>query len=287
MKICTTKRELAQALEQLAGSKALVMTMGALHEGHLSLVKAAQEAADHVIVSIYVNPLQFAPGEDYEAYPRDLAADVAQLETVKREGVEESSVEVVYAPTDRDIYPREPLVRINPGPVATVFEGKTRPTHFAGVLQIVHKVFNLVRPDIAFFGQKDAQQLALIRTMVTDLDMPVRIEAVPIKRDADGLALSSRNQYLSGEERAAALELSAALRHGVTAAESGAGAAEVLAAATAHISQASGVTLDYLALVHADTFVPFNAGESGLGLLAVAAWVGSTRLIDNMEVGIG
>lgn len=287
MKICTTKHELAQALEQLEGSKSLVMTMGALHEGHLSLVKAAQEAADHVIVSIYVNPLQFAPGEDYEAYPRDLAADIAQLETVKREGAEEPSVEVVYAPEDRDIYPREPLVRINPGPVATVFEGKTRPTHFAGVLQIVHKVFNLVRPDVAFFGQKDAQQLALIRTMVADLDMPVRIEAVPIKRDASGLALSSRNQYLSGEERAVALELSAALRDGVQAADRGAAAAEVLAAATDRIRGVCGIRLDYLALVHADTFVPFEDGQTGAGLLVVAAWVGNTRLIDNMEVGIG
>lgn len=287
MKICTTKHELAQALEQLEGSKSLVMTMGALHEGHLSLVKAAQEAADHVIVSIYVNPLQFAPGEDYEAYPRDLAADIAQLETVKREGAEEPSVEVVYAPEDRDIYPREPLVRINPGPVATVFEGKTRPTHFAGVLQIVHKVFNLVRPDVAFFGQKDAQQLALIRTMVADLDMPVRIEAVPIKRDADGLALSSRNQYLCAEERAVALELSAALRDGVQAADRGAAAAEVLAAATDRIRGVCGIRLDYLALVHADTFVPFEDGQTGAGLLVVAAWVGNTRLIDNMEVGIG
>ena len=286
MKICTTKHELAQALEQLEGSKSLVMTMGALHEGHLSLVKAAQEAADHVIVSIYVNPLQFAPGEDYEAYPRDLAADIAQLETVKREGAEEPSVEVVYAPEDRDIYPREPLVRINPGPVATVFEGKTRPTHFAGVLQIVHKVFNLVRPDVAFFGQKDAQQLALIRTMVADLDMPVRIEAVPIKRDADGLALSSRNQYLCAE-RTVALELSAALRDGVQAADRGAAAAEVLAAATDRIRGVCGIRLDYLALVHADTFVPFEDGQTGAGLLVVAAWVGNTRLIDNMEVGIG
>ncbi len=263
------------------------MTMGALHEGHLSLVKAAQEAADHVIVSIYVNPLQFAPGEDYEAYPRDLAADIAQLETVKREGAEEPSVEVVYAPEDRDIYPREPLVRINPGPVATVFEGKTRPTHFAGVLQIVHKVFNLVRPDVAFFGQKDAQQLALIRTMVADLDMPVHIEAVPIKRDADGLALSSRNQYLCAEERAVALELSAALRDGVQAADRGAAAVDVLAAATDRIAGVCGIRLDYLALVHADTFVPFEDGQTGSGLLVVAAWVGNTRLIDNMEVGIG
>ena len=287
MKICTAKHELAQALEQLEGSKSLVMTMGALHEGHLSLVKAAQEAADHVIVSIYVNPLQFAPGEDYEAYPRDLAEDIAQLETVKREGAEEPSVEVVYAPEDRDIYPREPLVRINPGPVATVFEGKTRPTHFAGVLQIVHKVFNLVRPDVAFFGQKDAQQLALIRTMVADLDMPVRIEAVPIKRDADGLALSSRNQYLCAEERTVALELSAALRDGVQAADRGAAAAEVLAAATDRIRGVCGIRLDYLALVHADTFVPFEDGQTGAGLLVVAAWVGNTRLIDNMEVGIG
>ncbi|MCI5826188.1 MAG: pantoate--beta-alanine ligase [Arcanobacterium sp.] len=287
MIIAKTRAELAAALDQLHGTKALVMTMGALHEGHLSLVQAAQAAADHVVVSIYVNPLQFAPNEDFEAYPRDLEKDVAALASVKRAGSAEPSVAVVFAPSDADIYPREPLVRINPGPVATVFEGVTRPTHFAGVLQIVHKVLNLVQPDVAFFGQKDAQQLALIRTMVADLNMPVTIQAVPIKRAPDGLALSSRNSYLSEEERAQALSLNKALHTGAEAAAQGATAEATLAAARAVLAAAPGVKLDYLALVHSDTFVPFAPGETGSGLLTVAAWVGATRLIDNWEVQIG
>lgn len=285
--VTKTRAELAAALRECSGTKALVMTMGALHSGHLSLVRAAQEAADHVIVSIYVNPLQFAPNEDFAAYPRDLEKDIAALNTVKREHAERSSVDVVFAPVDSDIYPRDPFVRIDPGPMATVFEGKTRPTHFAGVLQIVHKVLNLVQPDVAFFGQKDAQQLALIRTMVADLNMPVEIRSVPIARDADGLALSSRNAYLSERERSQALALSAALRAGAEAAEQGEPPQQVCDSARAVIAAASGVRLDYLELVHAQTFVPFRRGEHGEGLLVVAAWVGSTRLIDNWEVHIG
>ena len=208
--VARTKAELATALASLEGTSALVMTMGALHEGHLALVRAAREAADNVVVSIFVNPLQFGPDEDYEEYPRDLAADLALLGTV--------GVEAVYAPEAAEVYPREPLVRIDPGPVAALLEGKTRPTHFAGVLQVVHKVLNLVRPDMAFFGQKDAQQLALVRTMVADLDMPVEIRAVPIERDVDGLALSSRNSYLSATQRIEALALSQALVLGKDAA---------------------------------------------------------------------
>lgn len=273
-----TKAELAHALQKLEGDVALVMTMGALHDGHLSLVRAARESAPNVVVSIYVNPLQFAPGEDYEAYPRQLEADMALLDTV--------GVEVVYAPIDDDMYPREPLVRIHPGPVATVFEGKTRPTHFAGVLQIVHKVFNLVRPTYAFFGQKDAQQLALIRTMVADLDMPLEIRAVPIKRADDGLALSSRNSYLSASERQQALALSRSLAKGSEAAADGASAGEVLAAARTSLESAPGVKIDYIALVDPETFEKIEAAPEGgmTGLLATAAWVGSTRLIDNLEV---
>ena len=190
--VARTKAELATALASLEGTSALVMTMGALHEGHLALVRAAREAADNVVVSIFVNPLQFGPDEDYEEYPRDLAADLALLGTV--------GVEAVYAPEAAEVYPREPLVRIDPGPVAALLEGKTRPTHFAGVLQVVHKVLNLVRPDMAFFGQKDAQQLALVRTMVADLDMPVEIRAVPIERDVDGLAGRAEVAKILGDE---------------------------------------------------------------------------------------
>ena len=288
MKICKTRSELAAALSEIGAqeSKALVMTMGALHDGHLSLVRVARDAADRVIVSIYVNPLQFAPGEDYEAYPRDLEKDTAALAAVTRADGS-PAVDIVFAPSDSEMYPREPLVRIDPGPVAKVFEGVTRPTHFAGVLQVVHKVFNLVQPNIAFFGQKDAQQLALIRTMVQDLDMPLEIRAVPIKRAEDGLALSSRNSYLSPEEREQALALSGSLRAGVAAAEAGADAAGVLAAALDALAAAPGVEVDYCALLHPDTFIEFGDGECGAGLLAAAVWIGSTRLIDNMEVQIG
>ena len=340
-KVARTKVELAEVLGALKGTSALVMTMGALHEGHLALVRAAKKAADNVVVSIFVNPLQFGPGEDYEAYPRDLKADLALLE--------EAGVEAVYAPEVDAVYPREPLVRIDPGPMAAVFEGKTRPTHFAGVLQIVHKVLNLVRPNIAFFGQKDAQQLALIRTMVADLDMPVEIRAVPIERDVDGLALSSRNAYLSPTERIEALALNQALAVGADAAQRGLSPKEVRDVAERHLREAPGVKIDYLALVDPETFAvidgetffaggaaetspsegaaikPASDGRSspasgatmsaggsgtmpagdaetmsagdaetvpatgaapvhGRGLLAVAAWVGPTRLIDNMEV---
>lgn len=275
MIIARTREELRNALADLGGRIGLVMTMGALHDGHLSLVKAAREDSDHVVVSIYVNPLQFGPGEDFEAYPRDLDADVALLD----------GVDVVFAPTDEEMYPRTPLVRIDPGPVATILEGKTRPTHFAGVLQVVHKVFNLVRPHAAWFGQKDAQQLALIRTMVADLDMPLEIKSVPIKREESGLAMSSRNQYLSDVEREQALGLSRALGEGKNVADAGGSASEVLATAREAIAEAEGVKLDYLELVDRETFVSLES--DGEAVLVVAAWVGSTRLIDNMEVTVG
>ena len=331
-KVARTKADLAEALGAFKGTSALVMTMGALHEGHLALVRAAKKASDNVVVSIFVNPLQFGPGEDYEAYPRDLEADLALLEAV--------GVQAVYAPEAEDVYPREPLVRIDPGPMAAVLEGKTRPTHFAGVLQVVHKVLNLVRPDVALFGQKDAQQLALIRTMVADLDMPVEIRAVPIERDVDGLALSSRNSYLSPTERIEALALNQALAVGADAAQRGLSPKEVRDVAERHLREAPGVKIDYLALVDPETFAaidganfpaggaatmpasdcrsfPASSGATvsaggaatmstsdgrsfpagtvtmpaggappkhGRGLLAVAAWVGPTRLIDNMEV---
>ena len=277
MKLTQTKEELRKALGELDGSVALVMTMGALHEGHLSLVRAARASAQNVVVSIFVNPLQFGPGEDYEAYPRDLEADMALLGTV--------GVEVVFAPAAEELYPREPLVRINPGPVAALYEGKTRPTHFAGVLQVVNKVLNLVHPDVAFFGQKDAQQLALIRTLVADLDIPVEIRSVPIKREESGLALSSRNAYLNDEERIEALAISQALIVGRDAAARGGAPDSVRALVQRHLEQAPGVTLDYLSLVDPETFGEIESGTAApRGLLVTAAWVGSTRLIDNMEV---
>jgi len=242
------------------------------------LVREARARAEHVVVSIYVNPLQFGPGEDFEAYPRDLDADVALL---VHEGVD-----LVFAPSDEEAYPAEPLVRIDPGPVAAVLEGRTRPGHFAGVLQIVAKVLSLVRPDVAVFGQKDAQQLALVRTLVRDLDLGVEIVGVPIRREADGLAMSSRNAYLSAQERRRALALSRALAAGRDAGAAGGGPADVLRAAEEVLGSAEGVEVDYLALVDPDTFLPLDEGAAGAGLLAVAARVGTTRLIDNMTVDL-
>ena len=282
--LARSRADLAAALAEAPDPRAVVMTMGALHEGHFDLVREAARRVGPtgtVVVTIFVNPLQFGPDEDYEEYPRDLAADLALLGTV--------GVEAVYAPEAAEVYPREPLVRIDPGPVAALLEGKTRPTHFAGVLQVVHKVLNLVRPDMAFFGQKDAQQLALVRTMVADLDMPVEIRAVPIERDVDGLALSSRNSYLSATQRIEALALSQALVLGKDAAAHGLPAAGVREVALRYLAEAPGVRLDYLALVDPQTFQEIGPDEGAApavrsALLAVAAWVGPTRLIDNMEI---
>lgn len=279
MKLVKTKSELRAAMKDFEGTVALVMTMGALHTGHISLVRAAVKAADHVVVSIYVNPLQFAPNEDFAAYPRTLEADLRLLR--------DENVDLVFAPEDDEIYPRVPLVRIDPGPVAKILEGKTRPTHFAGVLQIVHKVFNLVRPQLAFFGQKDAQQLALIRTMVADLDLPVEICAVPIKRESTGLAMSSRNSYLSSEERENALTLSRALKVGAEKADQGFGVEKILAAVQAEMKSCSGVRIDYTEIVDPQTFLSLSADYQGEALIVIAAWVGKTRLIDNCEVQIG
>lgn len=273
--VVSTKKELIEALP-ITGSVGLVMTMGALHVGHRQLVDAARKENETVVVSIYVNPLQFAPGEDFDTYPRNLAQDLELL----------GDVDIVFTPTDEEMYPREPLVRVNPGEVATCFEGKTRPTHFAGVLQVVAKVLNLVRPDRAYFGQKDAQQLALVRTMVADLDMRTNIVAVPIVREESGLALSSRNAYLSTEERNLALALVGSLRAAREAAAAGASPEETEKVLSEALEAAEGVAVDYATIVNPDTFqrVSSNA-KQGLGI--VAARVGPTRLIDNMEVTFG
>jgi len=276
MRVVTTRAALAEGLADLAGTRALVMTMGALHEGHLTLVRRARDLADHVVVSIYVNPLQFGPNEDFASYPRDLEGDLALLEP--------EGVALVLAPTDAEMYPREPLVRIDPGPVARILEGRTRPGHFAGVLQVVHKVLNLTAPDVALFGRKDAQQLALVTTMVEDLDMAVRIVPVDIVRDDDGVARSSRNAYLDAGERVQARALSRALSAAAGAAGEGLDAA--MAAARAVLDGAEGVRLDYLVLVDPTTFTDLAPG-AGTGLMVVAAWVGPTRLIDNALLDFG
>ena len=259
MIVVEERADLAAARDALSGRVAVVMTMGALHEGHAELVRVARRTADHVVVTVFVNPLQFGAGEDLDRYPRTLAADLAVCE---REGAD-----VVFTPAPDVVYPDgAPVVRVSAGPIGDVLEGASRPGHFDGVLTVVCKLLHLVRPDAALFGQKDAQQLAAIRRMVRDLDLPVAVVAVPTVREPDGLALSSRNRYLSEDERRSALVLHRALRTG----DADAGRALVEAE--------PGVELDYLERVDSTTFTPAADGD----LLVVAARVGPTRLIDNV-----
>nr|WP_239137377.1 pantoate--beta-alanine ligase [Sphaerisporangium rufum] len=260
------------------GTLALVPTMGALHEGHRSLIRLAREHARHVAVSIFVNPLQFGPAEDYSRYPRTFDADLA---VCAAEGAG-----LVFAPAVEAMYLPDRQVSVAAGEMGTVAEGAFRPGHFDGVLTVVLKLFNLVRPDVAVFGRKDAQQLALIRRMVADLDVPVEIVAGATLREPDGLAMSSRNRYLSAADRGTALALSAALR-------AGAGhhrPQEVLRAAGEVLDRAARadppLVLDYLTLADPATFTPVAAGHRGPAVLAVAARVGGTRLIDNVEVSL-
>ncbi|HEY5050902.1 MAG TPA: pantoate--beta-alanine ligase, partial [Acidothermaceae bacterium] len=230
-----------------------------------------------------VNPLQFAPGEDLDRYPRTLEADLAMCAEV--------GVALAFVPSRIEMYPREPVVSVIAGPMGQRFEGASRAGHFDGVLTVVAKLFGLVRPDVAVFGRKDAQQLALVRAMVCDLDLPVRIEGVALIRDADGLALSSRNAYLTAEQRIAALALPRALQAGVTAASRGQSPPDIVAAARAMLDGQRGVDTDYVALVDPDTFEDVDAGGRAVGayrqaVLAVAARVGATRLIENESVEI-
>ncbi|MEV0805606.1 pantoate--beta-alanine ligase [Micromonospora sp. NPDC050200] len=270
-----TRAELAEARDGLKGTVGVVMTMGALHSGHETLLRAARERADHVLVTIFVNPLQFGPNEDFDRYPRTLDAD---LEICRRAGAD-----VVFAPSASDMYPDgQPTVRVNPGQLGEDLEGQSRPGFFHGVLTVVMKLLQLTRADLAFFGEKDYQQLTLVRRMARDLNVPVEVVGVPTVREPDGLALSSRNRYLSPDERRTALSLSAALRAGATAAEQGHDAGEVLAAAhRAFAAVGAAARLDYLVLTDPD----LEPGPvSGPARLLVAAWVGGTRLIDNMAV---
>ena len=296
LSLAHTREELAAAIAANQTNRAVVMTMGALHEGHLDLLRRAGAlvgAGGTVVVTIFVNPLQFAPGEDLDAYPRDLEGDVEKLRTVAENELQLSQL-VVFAPTPEVIYPSgDPQVTINPGPIATVLEGVTRPTHFAGVCQVVLNLMHLTRPTWALFGRKDAQQLAIVRAMVRDLSVPLSIEPVDIRRESDGLAMSSRNAYLTPAQRQQALALSQALKAGIAAAENGGDGAAVRQAALAYLANAEGVEVDYVAVVGADSFVDLAGAGLGLdpqkyqpvagesALLALAAKVGSTRLIDN------
>lgn len=274
MIVATNRAELADARAKMAGTVAVVMTMGALHDGHEALIRAARERADEVLVTIFVNPLQFGPNEDFDRYPRSLDADLA---ICGRGGVD-----VVFAPGPGDMYPHgEPAVRVNPGPVGEILEGASRPGFFHGVLTVVLKLLQLTRPHLAFFGEKDYQQLTLVRAMTRDLDVPVEIVGVPTVRETDGLARSSRNRYLDPAQRQAALALSAALSAGVAAARGGADGPALLAAAVAALGDR--VELDYLALTDPDLG---PAPGHGPARLLIAARVGSTRLIDNTALEI-
>ena len=278
VEVARTREELAIARASTVGRVAVVMTMGALHEGHAELIRQARALADAVLVTIFVNPLQFGPGEDLDRYPRTFDVDLAVCDA--------AGADLVFAPTPEVVYPQPALVRVNPGPLGDVLEGAVRPGHFEGVLTVVCKLLQLTVPDVAVFGEKDAQQLALIRLMVRDLDLGVRVVGVPTVREPDGLALSSRNRYLDPEERLTALALSAALRAGSESAERGPDAA--LAAARGFLSLVEGVDVDYVACVAEEDFRDLEGSDyTGRGRLLVAARVGTTRLIDNVAVALG
>lgn len=279
--LARTRDELLDARTALAeerGEAAVVMTMGALHPGHTGLVRVARElvgADGTVVVTVFVNPLQFGAGEDLDRYPRTLDTDLALC---RAEGVD-----LVFAPTTAEVYPNgTPQVSIDPGPLGAELEGDARPGHFSGVLTVVAKLLGLTVPAAAVFGEKDYQQLVLVRRMVDDLDLGVEIVSVPTVRDDDGLALSSRNRYLTPQERARALALPLALEAGASVAP--AGAAAVLAAAAAVLERADRVEVDYLALRDPDLF---PAPAVGAARLLVAARIGATRLIDNAAVVLG
>ena len=279
--VARTRAELAEALattRKAGGRVALVPTMGALHEGHVALVREAGRLTgpdDAVVVSIFVNPMQFGPNEDLARYPRPFDAD---LEKCAAEGVD-----VVFAPSVEEVYPGgEPQVTVQPGPVAEILEGRSRPTHFRGVLTVVAKLFGLVRPDLAVFGQKDYQQLVLVRRMVEDLCMGVEVVGAETVREDSGLALSSRNRYLNEEQKHEALMLSEALRAAQEAASDGADHA--LAAARAVLRRTTLVDLDYLVLTAPDLG---EAPASGEARMLVAARIGGTRLIDNTALHLG
>ncbi len=281
MKIVSSANELQKIVADARArglSVAFVATMGALHDGHISLIDIAREHADFVVVSIFVNPLQFGANEDFDKYPRTLQSDAEKLA--------QANTDLLFAPEASEIYPGSRQTTQSAGVVGETFEGAVRPGHFDGMLTVVARLFDLVKPDLAIFGEKDAQQLFLIRKMVAESDHrwnALRVIGAPIVREVDGLAMSSRNRYLSEDERVAATNISRALR----AAETHNGSApERLQAAHQVLAQVPAVRLDYVALVNPATFEPVEAGFVGRALLLIAAQVGGTRLIDNQSISI-
>jgi pantoate--beta-alanine ligase len=264
--------------EQASGKRvAFVPTMGFLHEGHLRLVDRARQLADRVVMSIFVNPLQFGPGEDFDRYPRDLPRD--------RGLAQSRAVDVLFLPARAAMYPAEPVVHVVPGTMGESLEGAARPGHFAGVLTVVLKLFEIVAPDVAVFGRKDFQQATLVRQMAADLDLPVTIDVAPTVRELDGLALSSRNAYLAPDERRSALALSRCLRAVEQAWRGGEANAATLARRGVEVLTQPGVHPEYLALVD-ERLRPVERVTAAT-VVVVAARVGKTRLIDNVVLGDG
>lgn len=277
MQRVTSLNELSAAVEDAKArglEVAFVPTMGALHEGHLSLIKEARRHTPFVVVSIFVNPLQFGAGEDFEKYPRTIEEDAAKLS--------EAAVDVLFTPTVNDLYRGNMNVSESAGHVGEIYEGAARPEHFDGMLTVVSRLFEAVKPDYAVFGAKDAQQIFLIRQLAARKFPNLKIIEAPTIREASGLAMSSRNRFLSAENLAVAENLAAALRAGQAA--STAGPTSVVQAARNQMLKAPEAKLDYVALVDADTFEPVTDGFSGRAILLIAAVVGETRLIDNLDI---
>jgi pantoate--beta-alanine ligase len=283
MRICTTpaemqaaSRDLRAAIPSQARTLGLVPTMGALHAGHLSLVAAARSDCDLIAASIFVNPTQFGPSEDFAAYPRAFDEDCRKLES--------AGVHLLFAPTAADMYPADNNTFVDPGPIATRLDGASRPGHFLGVATIVARLFHIVAPDRAYFGQKDAAQVAVLRHIVRDLNFPVDLVVCPIVREPDGLAMSSRNRFLSPEERTRALILSRSLTTAQNLIDQGETNAETLRAAILRVfAKDPEALLDYAAIVDPDTLLPIPDTTHG-ALIAVAASIGNTRLIDNFLI---
>ena len=271
----TEMRTLAEELRSKGQIIGLVPTMGALHEGHLSLIRQAAEQADTVVVSIFVNPTQFGPSEDFSKYPRDLEADLKRCE--------EAGADIVFAPPVEEIYPKGYSTFITEEFVGKPLEGVSRPSHFRGVTTVVAILFNIVRPDLAVFGQKDAQQVAVIRKMVQDLQFTVDIVVSPTLRDNEGLALSSRNRYLSTNQRLESLAINEALRYAKAMVEKGELRSDRLIAESTHIlGQKRRIRVIYIAVVDRNTMEAMRDVVPNQSLLAIAAWVDEVRLIDNI-----
>jgi pantoate--beta-alanine ligase len=270
-----TSEELARARSDLAGTLALVPTMGALHAGHIALVDQAKKHADSVVATIFVNPMQFGAHEDLDRYPRREVEDARMLS--------EHGCDLLWVPSTEQIYPAGFATTVQVSGVSDRWEGEARPGHFDGVATVVAKLLLSVRPDVAFFGEKDFQQLAVIRKMVSDLNIGVEIVGVPTVREPDGLALSSRNAYLSADERGQATALPEALEQARHAIRGGAPVADVLNDARKSLRNGGFSRIDYVALVDAATLEPLEQPQGAMRLIA-AAVIGTTRLIDNLEV---